>query len=223
MNKTDYWFLDSVVYTTYPVYWLGAPDDNLGMLINHEPHRLPHPVVAQTLYKLTQQGDLAVYLSTDEDDTPGWRMQPILLSVADLEAALHTNRHYAYALTQQGGERWEAASRPDWQRYISIAGTWGGKRDTREIIALTRQLVEEYIALHPDHQPEERMISESMRWDVVQPWQALYWKRLPEAHRVQFEVVSQPMPQDPAWHNERYDMLQQWYKKTRWYTDPFRV
>ena len=107
----------------------------------------------------------------------------------------------SYGLTQEGGAQWEAFAAPDWEKYIAesfqpdeeaeyeiwelICGDKNWRYADKDCPDPRQNWLEEYIESMCFYN-EKEVISESVEWDYVTPWQATYWKQLNGGHRVRF-------------------------------------
>ncbi|MBV9787090.1 MAG: hypothetical protein JOZ51_02875 [Chloroflexi bacterium] len=209
MDQATYWLLRSVVLHPLSVFWLGAEPDDLELMLNRDHHGLSYEELARLLQQLGTQGDLyfSIYDWVDDDVTE--RVLP-LPSLDDLLTALAKDTRLAYALTQQGAQRWEAVAHPSWDRYYATRGL-----ETITLTAMDRQLVQELLALYPYTHEHEAMVLDSIQWDVERPWQVTYWKTLPVGYKVTFETIAKDHEPGPEWAITKWQDLQQWY------TNPF--
>jgi len=199
MDKSEYWLLDSVVEAWCPLVWLVS--EGIEESFNKRTHDLKRGELVSVLNHLFRRGDLLAKQNESE----------FVPAQADIEEAFDGRLDCLYGLTSQGGARWEEVSRPQWDRYISAAVYT--EPNEGEIIGSDRRLIEEYDSLS-HYVWALSVVADSRRWDVLQPWEATYWKTLPLGHRVRFRfdwVKRSPESKtDPAiW--ERIKRLQNWY------------
>jgi hypothetical protein len=131
-----------------------------------------------------------------------------------IETALNERQnkkaHY-YRLTSKGGECWEAFASPNWDYYVSAGyelpednAIWHG-----ELICTNKGHLEEYFRSLRTHDYE--VVAASIKRDVLKPWDATYWKKLPIGNRIRFkckdkENIKDINTPDPINH-EWYDSL----------------
>lgn len=206
MNRAEYWVLNSVVEGTYPLRYL--VDEDIELIFNAPGHGLSRAELVALLTGLFESGDLiAIELERREP------VREFVPTARELEAALNGRLEADYALTAQGGARWEAVSQPDWARYVYV----GYGTDDALVIGMDRQLVETYLTWQHVQWPEAVVIPETIAWDVLTPWEVTYWKQLPLGHRVQYgvnygeRVWDEPPPEISAWFQQL----------NHWYTHPF--
>lgn len=168
---------------------------------------MEHDLLVNTLHGLFSEGLIFAHRFGRPEEC-------IELSPEQIENALNEKRnmkeHY-YGLTERGGAHWEAFSSPDWENYIDAsyglqdeADIWSG-----ELICMTKKHLEAYFRSlrYYNYDVDEN----SIRWDIMKPWKATYWKQLPSGHRVRFgyrekeskEDSTIPDPIDQLW----YDLL----------------
>jgi hypothetical protein len=143
------------------------------------------------------------------------------LSRASIEAALAEPGPLGgrpctyYRLTPEGGSRWEVFARPDWSRYVSQDLDHDSGRGS--LTCVDRQWLEQYLELLSAVDPLVGQRAADYR--EVRPWQATYWKCLPQAHSASFpcgEAVSdvQMNKSLPVWVAEAgfYAQRDGWYR-----------
>jgi hypothetical protein len=86
-----------------------------------------------------------------------------------------------YRLSPQGGDVWAHYAEVDWSKLIR----WGvAEAKEWELTASVREAIEIALQLR-EIAPEE--IPGTGRWEVVRPWQAIYWKVLPVGNRYRYK------------------------------------
>ncbi|MDM9384717.1 hypothetical protein QUB80_29085 [Chlorogloeopsis sp. ULAP01] len=149
----------------------------------------------------------------------------IVLTPSQIEANLDGELGALYYLTSQGGARWESVAHPDWDRYcvVNIGFNESGEIAESQVICPSKQFVEKFLSINcyvsaVVHVPGTEV------WDVLEPWQATYWKNLPKGYRVRFQGSHNEWSIDsdtsPEWI-EANDQANEWYWEFRqWYKDP---
>jgi len=214
MDKATYWFLDAVVQYKLPIRTLVIP--NLAEALNRPSHDLDPQSLCALLLELVQQDYLVIYHYAPHED----KEIPFIPSRRDLAQELNTperNRqtYLSYGLSRLGGAEWEALSSPRWDRFISAS--YGADPYDAEIIAEDRQLVQRYFELQRYISSSVgAIIPESLQWDILQPWEATYWKTLPKAHRLRFYyhpyAEDAHVPNTPTWAWEQLRQMCEWYQ-----------
>ncbi|HEY0367409.1 MAG TPA: hypothetical protein VGC73_13135 [Pyrinomonadaceae bacterium] len=206
MNKNEYWLLDAVVEAWYPLVWLVSED--VEGSFNKRHHGLEREELVTVLAELFGRGDLLAHrvekFVSKEFFTP---------ARDEIEAALDGRLDCLYGLTAQGGARWEEASHPQWERYIT-AGVYADPKEG-EIIGSDPQLVRQYDSLS-HYVWDISVVADSKRWDVLQPWEATYWKTLPLGHRVRFRfewAERSPESKSDAAISEWLAQINNWYTR----------
>ncbi|HBB30900.1 MAG TPA: hypothetical protein DDZ80_27840 [Cyanobacteria bacterium UBA8803] len=182
--------------------------------------------VAVAANRLFQNGDiLARVIDGDKDleNSPN-----VVLTMSEIQAYLDGKLRASYALTSQGGARWEAIAQAEWNRYFvwycNDSKVVKGELFECELIGSERQLIEEIIRIDcylPGHSIH---IQETEIWEVLEPWQPTYWKTLPKAYRVCYQArdrVPHICKETPPDLFEAYKQAEKWYLEIQqWYTDP---
>ncbi|WP_333151902.1 hypothetical protein [Microcoleus sp. B9-D4] len=187
---------------------------------------LSHAETALAADSLFQRGEIKAKVFADEDDTEG--TSNVILTRAGIQDHLDGRLLASYYLTPQGGARWEAMAHPDWNKFF-ILKFYEAFPYEEQILGTQRQIIEQLLGL-------ERFIFDRQHirgkevWDVLEPWQATYWKTLPRGYHVRCE--SQPNASDdsdldylkegaPPELVEEYEQAMQRYEKIKkWYTNP---
>ena len=205
MDKGEYWLLDSVIEARYPLMWLASED--IEGRFNKRNHGLKRDELVSVLKHLFWRGDL--FAQSLEKSGPKDRFIP---TQNEIEEALEGRLDCVYGLTLQGGARWEEVSRPHWERYVS-AWVYADPQEG-QIVGSDRGLVEKYDSMS-HYVWDISVVPGSKRWDVLEPWQATYWKELPLGHRVRFSF--QWVERLPDWKTE--PAISEWLAEiNNWYT-----
>ncbi len=185
---------------------------------------LSHAEIAIAAHALFERGDIRARVFADEYDEEGY--PDVVLTMAGIQDHLDGRIRAFYYLTPQGGARWEALSHPDWNKFliVNFLGTFPYEDG---ILGTIRENIEKLLALDKFVLSHQHIPGTEV-WEVLEPWQATYWKTLPRGYRVGCEY--QPNSQDywnldedtPAELVESYKQASLWYENVRkWYTDPW--
>jgi len=189
-------------------------------MLNRPHHNLSTSELLVVLVRMFERGDLFLQYTNRHEQ----RYEMQVPSRSEIEAALCTNHdewidgseRVFYGVTGQGGALWETLSHPRWDHFYDEA--YGIDPYEGEMTACTRGLIEERLACIPYDSFIKAILPESVRWSVLQPWEATYWKQLPVGHHIEFTYV--PLTEaerlarstPPGW-------VQAWYQRVRrWYT-----
>ena len=225
VGQREYWFLDSVVEFELPLGLLTSPV--LEETLNRKGPGLDYAGIVETLLYLFEAGYLFAqrmsnFLSrqrTIRDSTTGAPIprrplgKPFTPTREELEASLRHKAPMDYGLTAQGGAKWETMSQPNWERYTEFSyGDLYQQTSERavEVLAMDKALGEQYLFFAKKY-PDLFVLS-SATWNVLNPWEATYWKRLPVGHQLQIKCHEYPsvLYQDEAF-NTWYDSIKSWY------------
>jgi hypothetical protein len=210
ITQHEYWFLDLCVESEMPLHLVGENMSEVGL--NRRTHGLPQEQVVIVLTRLFERGDIEARYR-DKSNV----FQPSRDLVA---AALASKEHHLYyGLTQQGGTRWESASRPDWDRYLAVS-----IREREGTLKCRRKdIIETYIEQVFSFRGIE-LIPGTDQWSEVHPWPATYWKQLPSALRLRF-LHTERAALTPTTCGEYDTPATQWVEATdlwaNWYTPLF--
>jgi hypothetical protein len=205
MDAGEYWLLDSVVESRDSLALLVSND--IETAFNKRGHGLTRDQLINVLERLFVGGDLLAQCW--EKSGPKEFFIP---TRTEIEEAFNGRVRCFYGLTSQGGARWEEVSQPRWDRYIHDS-VYAEPREG-EIICSDRNLVEQYDSLSR-YDSDISVVPGSEHWDVLQPWQATYWKELPVGHRLRYKYEwvgrTPELKTDPK--------ISGWFKEIRnWYT-----
>jgi len=204
MDKKEYWLLDSAVEARQSLKSLVS--DDIEGAFNKRSHGLNRDELIEVLGELFQRGDLLAK-RMEKSVSKGF----FIPTQTEIEDAFDGRLTCFYGLTSQGGARWEEVSQPQWERYICDF-VYAEPREGA-IIGCDRELVEQYDSMSRRNS-EVSVIPGSKHWDVLQPWQATYWKQLPLGHRLSFKYEWVPRPPEPT-----DPKVWEWFKQIRrWYT-----
>jgi len=218
MNKTEYWFLDAAIRLKIPFHWLSA--SNVGEMLNRPHHNLSAPELLVILQRMFERGDLFLeyssrYAQRARTQTPSQSEIEAALYLAHAEWTAQPAQIF-YGVTTAGGAKWEALSHPQWDRFYDEG--YGINPYEGEMTASTRGLIEERLALVPYDSFIKTIVPESMRWSVLQPWDATYWKQLPIGYRLEFTYFP-PTELEELARSTHPDWVQAWHQRVnKWYT-----
>ena len=172
---------------------------------------------------LFQKGDIKAMMFADLYDTEP--TSDVVLTRAGIQDALNGRLLAFYYLTPQGGARWEAMAHPDWNKFCIVnflgqfpyeEGFFGTQREVIEQLLTLDRLLFMY-----EHIPG------SENWNVLEPWEATYWKTLPRGYHVSCEFQHNDSYLDYQKKGaspelvEEHEQVMQWYENLKkWYTDP---
>ncbi|MGB8688107.1 MAG: hypothetical protein WCD53_12325 [Microcoleus sp.] len=184
---------------------------------------LSHAETALAADSLFQKGDIKATVFADEDDTEG--TSNVVLAMAGIQDHLDGRLLACYYLTPQGGARWEAMAHPDWNRFFIVnflgqfpyeEGFFGTQREILEQLLALERLIFMY-----EHIPGTE------NWNVLEPWEATYWKTLPRGYHVSCEFQHNDSYLDYQKEGaspkliEEHEQVMQWFSEIqKWYTDP---
>jgi hypothetical protein len=210
--KVEYLILEFAVIFTY-----------YGLRNVASSERLSHAETALAADSLFQKGDIKATVFADEDDTEG--TSDVVLTMAGIQDHLDEKINATYYLTPQGGARWEAMAHPDWNKFF-IVNFLGQFPYEEGFLGTQREILEQLLALDRlilmyEHIPGTK------KWNILEPWEATYWKTLPRGYHVSCEFQHNDSYLDYQKEGaspeliEEHEQVMQWYENMKkWYTDP---
>ena len=203
MNKSEYLMLRYVINIREPVAGLAAEENDFHAWFNAPYHGLASLTLIDVLHHLFQQGDIiATWRYKDAPDFAPTKSQ--LERAMDAENIFDPEL-FDYGLTSQGGQRWEDTAHPDWRRYFSNTSR---VNKSGEVIASNRLRAQQFIRWRG-------LNILSSRWDILRPWKATYWKKLPVGHRIRYTFNYNLNKR--AGNHEQLEVDADWWD---WFTDP---
>lgn len=207
MNRGEYWLLEAVV--EFPVGLSSLVHPQIEVFFNKPGHNMERGTLIGALRNHFTRGHLIAFQENRE---------PFVPTASELDDALH---HLppgecrwsspCYGLTAKGGAMWEALAQPDWRRYLSYESSSDDDWNTQigEVTCADRLFAQQYISGLPELGIE--VLAGPSDAERVAPWQATYWKTLPEGFRFHFRCRDREERVDgsrvPRWFTE----MEQWY------------
>jgi hypothetical protein len=204
-TRGEYWLLDAVVE-----YRLGidvAAREDVAEALNRQTHGLSRPELADTLMGLL--GKCLIQMTRPDDSLVFPEREAV---VAAMDQGYKQPGNLTYGLTAEGGRLWEQFTRPEWNRFVARTSSRLEDEEEdveeHEYVCACKERLEGCLKLN--RLALCYMEEGSAKWDMVEPWQATYWKQLPRGHRLRFRgsVECKHFPPNPL------RMLQDKY---RWY------
>jgi hypothetical protein len=201
-TRGEYWLLEVVVEHRHGV-WGVATEDVAADLNKFAGHGLSRAMLADTFVGLLDRG-LIEFIRRGE--APSVPERNAIVVAMDQGRSLPGN--LVYGLTPEGGRQWEAFAYPDWTRFLKGHYPIIDRRCFGEYLCASKERLERYFQLAKE--ALTYVDEASATWDVVEPWQATYWKTLPIGHRVRFhcDPGTKRFPPDPV---HIMDRMERWY------------
>lgn len=189
---------------------------------------IPSSLVAIAAHRLFENGDILATVTTGDISFPYNREESVektdkiagvVLTMSEIEANLMGKFEAKYYLTPQGGANWETIAHPDWQQYLKWSSVPGSTEST--IISQDREAIEQLLQL-AGYLEGKAPIPKTVIWELLEPWEATYWKILPHASKVcyQSQAVDNSNCASPEF-SEQSEKAYKWYGEIReWYRKP---
>jgi hypothetical protein len=220
IDKNEYWLLDSVVENL--LFLSGLMVDNIEQAFNKKKHELTHNELLNTLEQLFQSGDIiAAYWQVEREPFSDFQFIP---TKEEIESGLEGNQsaNLGYQLTAQGGEKWESISNPNWELYYTPVYPEEIIKGEQCFMGGSRKILEEFLMFRLAH-PFQSVNISSIKWEILEHWEATYWKTLPLGYQLSYSSENIPYSsqedsiKDSAFSRLFFD----WKDRNKWYTDPF--
>jgi hypothetical protein len=219
MDFAEFWVLDTAVESCISLRTISGGDRYLRFQWNKPPHGLVHERLVQLMVRLADTGYVEFYLDCD----------PVTATAAEISSALAATGNkpcdsgeLGYCLTEKGASAWEAIAKPDWARYFDARWEDG----VINITAATSQVLDDVIKQGPFCW-EITIVGGADERFVLKPWEATYWKTLPEAHKVTLSYTTEFPPEIDNLRKElspiEFEVRRQKLvgELRRWYQNPF--
>ena len=172
IDKTDYAILYGVSEEQWPA-WLLLKEQTMAGVNRFWPG-LPARQLTEHFFRLWSEGLIECAEGEDEPAiAPDYQLAREQFQFDTAASDRPEGNPLIYRLSSQGGDLWAQYAGVDWSRFISWCGAepneWTLTASAREAIEIALQL--------RDIAPEP--IPGTGRWEILQSWQAIYWKVLP--------------------------------------------
>lgn len=219
-NEAEYFILKSVV-VRYGDYEQDFPGVALNCYFSHTE-------TLNAVFSLFQKGYILAEICDD-----GFKVSDVKMTRHQIQANLDRKLQCYYYLTPQGGAYWENLAHPNWNRYYKFSivdiEKFTGYLDDEiyecEMICSDRQLIEQLLNINCYLSvPDVYIPGTEVVWDVLEPWQATYWKTLPRGYRVRYQARQNNLIEDSNISLEEQAAInnaRQWFWQiSEWYTNP---
>jgi hypothetical protein len=184
MLEEEFWILDGVKLCGDTIEMLAS--ENCESAFNKKKHNMSLEKIEEILLSLFNSGLIkARYLY---DDRAGFVDS---LTSHEIKQALLGNLKIYYFLTEKGGKTWEEYVKPDWSKYIDEY--FDPDNSIVKITSANVMLINELLRIEyqfpPDNHLSSCILSETVEWEMIYPWQATYWKYLPSGLQISFKVT----------------------------------
>ncbi|HEU5115146.1 MAG TPA: hypothetical protein VFT74_00570 [Isosphaeraceae bacterium] len=201
--------LEAVVDGQCPLCFLASA--NIEEIFNKPGHGLDRASVGEALERLFARGLIEMWNQSEVSrSTPPTRCE-IEATLDELGPWDNPNCTY-YGFTPEGGTQWEMFASPNWDQF---ADGWSrpsqsGRSSFGTRISSTRSRLDRW--LEGAYYAGQRIDTSQLHRRVLRPWQATYWKTLPEGHLVsyRFEEIDFDWDQAPHWFMELHE--NRWYR-----------
>jgi hypothetical protein len=213
LTRGEYWLLQTVVEWACPLCFLDSEGyhdpHSIEQMFNKPGHGLNRDRLIATLEKLFQEG----WIMAKIKDEPVFLTRHQIINALDETSPRQNDSCTYYRLTPKGGEVWEAFATPDWSRFILE-----DRNDETHAGVITSMIpgrLEKY--LRSLNLVQYEVDFDSAQTEEIGPWDATYWKVLPNGHRTRFQWSKEI---DPLFGNDLLylafcgfcDFRDEWYR-----------
>jgi hypothetical protein len=188
LSRGEFWILGIAINGGEGLASLAGSDEHISGYWNREPHGMDLDQLVETLcgmferkwleINVDRSGPMRTYFIPDRnyvrnffygDDQPD------------------SNGVYFW-LTREGGRVWEEFAAPRWDRCIS---SWGHDIDEHhqiiEVTAGSEFVLEKFLEYYP--LDGSQIVHSSLKFEIIVPWQAKYWKEVQQGFRATFQAI----------------------------------
>jgi hypothetical protein len=217
-NAAEYFLLKNVI-ERYGNYEQDFPGVALNCGFSHTEILIP-------AFSLFQKGYILAEIYDDIS-----KVSDVKMTRYQIQTNLDGKLQCYYYLTPQGGAYWETLAHPNWNRYYTCSivdiEKFTGYLDDEiyelEMICSDQQLIEQFLKINCYLNLPDVYVGTEVVWDVIEPWQATYWKTLPRGYRVSYQARRNNLMEDSNISLEEQaarSNAQQWFCEiSKWYTN----
>jgi len=199
LTRVEYWLMSTAL--EYCVILPEIVEPGVGELFNKVSHGVTSKLLVEALAGLfSRRWIYAMGPDSDEfypeaKEIEAMLQYPVILGCDELsmEDRFKAREEMTrYRLTPEGGRQWELFAHPRWDMYITRSGSsdGGGPEQLEGELICSRKGFVEYF-LEEVGTIGHQIVEGTVKWDVLTPWQATYWKELPEGHRVRYMFIGE--------------------------------
>ena len=198
--KVEYLLLDYVAESPYEICNLMQRDFFFDKLY----HNLQTYQLIEILTRLFAEEILIAFpsFSFDSEDPFESKFAPTRNEIEKTLGDSTDSYDFMYGLTQKGGEIWEQFYKPNWKYYYYVLSD--SEKFTGTIFGGSVEIVNVVFSelSNLDVIPQPKIINNKLT-KILTPWNATYWKTLPEGHRIKYYY--QEAKKKTISGNERYE------------------
>ena len=201
LSRGEYWILELVTEYPHFVNWLFA--ENLDEVINKPSHGLERIEIINILKSFVDKK--YIFLRNHKS---GKNIENPTKEFFETSSIIPWEKHpILYGLTNDGGHLWEQFAMPDWNKYISCYyDSLPEEEKVGSIEGVELDFLHSYMISLDKH--EIKVDRDSITTQVIKPWEATYWKTLPECYRMEFRYEHR---------KTKYNQPEPWWLRSLWY------
>jgi hypothetical protein len=226
MDFAEFWVLETAVRSCISLETIGGGDRYLRFQWNKPPHGLSHAELVGLMERLLDAGYVECYMDCSPVARP--TASEVSTAIAARGQMPDVSEKLGYCLTAAGAAVWEQIAKPDWGRYMNDQWDFDEEGDGGHLeIAVGSSQMLDYVLEHGPCYWEITIAGGAKDRSVLKPWEATYWKTLPEGHKAilsfkrgfppEIEKLRRELP-EVEFQARRRKLLKEF---GRWYQDPF--
>ncbi len=183
LTRGEYWLLEAVVDHSVPLCFLDPATydrrDGIEEMFNKPGHGLDRSLLIEVLTRLLRNDWVEAELL---GNVLALDSQQLVGTLDELRPRFSTKPCTYYRLTEQGGAVWEAFAAPQWHKYLKEESDLEAREGC--VTSATVWRVEKYMRYL--ELLGDRLITSSIQFEIIAPWQVTYWKELPQGMQARF-------------------------------------
>jgi hypothetical protein len=188
LSRNELWILLSVLSVKMPLSALLHSDEppcwSFSGIWNCQHHGMTQLEALATIHGLAASGLIEFESRERREATASESLSAFMSFLGDHRDDYCQHSPLYYRLTEQGGSVYESFVRPQWDRFYTFSERFGGpSTESIEFVSASRDA-----ALGVAAKVTESLCRPSPKIEVLDPWQALYWKSLPLGFQLAMEV-----------------------------------
>jgi hypothetical protein len=191
LSRGEFWILGIAINAGEGFASLAGSDEHISGYWNREPHGMDLDQLIESLCGMFERKWLQ--LNVNEPGTIQSFFVPDRDFVHDFFHGKIEERPDGggvyFWLTHEGGRVWEEFAAPEWDRCFN-ASHQPGVDEHHEIIEVTagsEDVLQNYLEYFP--LDGSQIVDSSLKFEIIVPWQAKYWKELPQGFRATFQAT----------------------------------
>jgi hypothetical protein len=214
LSRGEFWILGIALNGGEGLASLAGSDEHISGYWNREPHGMNLDELVETLcgmfekkwlkINVNEPGPIRSFFIPDRDF-----VHDFFYGKLD---ELPDGGGIYFSLTHEGGRVWEEFAAPKWDRCIEA---WHRDIDEHhqiiEVTAGSEYVLQKYLEYFP--LDGSQIVQSSLKFQIIVPWQAKYWKEVPQGYRAIFHAI---VDWEASFDRPNYALSGLWDDWVRW-------